>query len=73
MLVSELFAELKAAKGGDVGVQIDIFGNCFVHRSIPRYREFILFDKEPSNNSRIINTKYAPVDENEDNFICMHS
>lgn len=64
-----LFSQIKALKGGDVGIQIDIYGNCYVYRSLPKYdmkgrlannvhrqtEKFIV-----SNNGRV---------ENEENII----
>lgn len=38
--MNDLCMELKAPRGSDIGIQIDIFGNHFIYSSTPRYETF---------------------------------
>jgi hypothetical protein len=58
VFMNELFREVKAFKGGEVGIQIDIFGNCYVHRAVPALDDVIklpdLMDRS-HNTRKIVN------------------
>jgi hypothetical protein len=70
--VNIIFRELKAFKGGDIGIQIDIFGNCHLHRSIPKHN-YQVIDKSDTDISNPASTENITDYVNEDSFIHMHS
>lgn len=71
--MNELFREVKAFKGGDVGIQIDIFGNCYLHRALPVYEDasHLLVYIDRSNAAGDMESKPEMIYEN--NFICVHA
>lgn len=69
--MNELFAEVKAFKGGDVGIQIDIFGNCYVHRALPAYADSSHLPVYIKRGNTSGNMESKPEMLNENHFICV--
>ena len=71
--MNELFREVKALKGSDVGIQIDIFGNCYVHRSLPVYDDTAHLPVYVKQSNMAENAKGKPEIFNENSLIYMHA
>ena len=71
--MNELFNEVKACKGGDVGIQIDIFGNCYVHRALPVYSDAVHLPVYVKQSNTAENAKGKPEIFNENSLIYMHA
>jgi hypothetical protein len=71
--MNELFREVKALKGGDVGIQIDIFGNCYVHRALPVYDDSGHLPGFIKQRNVVGRTRDKLEMVNENNIICMHA
>jgi hypothetical protein len=70
--MNELFREVKAFKGGEVGIQIDIFGNCYVHRAVPALDEANKLPVCIDSSNIIKKTGSIPKIVNENSLICLH-
>jgi hypothetical protein len=71
--MDELFREVKAFKGGDVGIQVDIFGNCYVHRAVPVSDEVSHLPVYMSRQSDLKKIDSKPEIINENSLICVHA
>jgi len=71
--MNELFAEVKAFKGGDVGIQIDIFGNCYLHRALPVYDDCSHLQAFINRSNAAGKAGDKPEMIGEKHFVCVHA
>ncbi len=63
--------ELKAPRGSDIGIQIDIFGNYFIYFSTPRYETFGGLTDVRNKNMETIRKNGINAGSYEEDIICV--